>query len=1335
MEEDESVIDPNMGPMIPTIEEPEVVAPHPFLEGVPASMPEGMGAGYFAEQSENAQMQPKEVWRQTLDQSIVNSTIEYLQTTPQAMEELLSTGTAELEPHRELLTEGIPLHLHDNVMGSMTLAGATARRDRIIEDQRTQSRLAQQVGLSRGAIQLAGGLLDADLPLMFMSGGTLAAARTAGTVARSTRALTGSTALARVAGDTAVGVSGGALSGMVVSGIGNVVRDDYDVNGLFQMVMASAVTGGVLNPAVNTVLPDRMVWSEAARIEYQNNLRRMETDLQRDIADPNSALNNHTTPVNEADAASIPVRGPAVFTEEDSFDLVTQLDRGTDESAWAYGEMQRDVNVEGIGSGRDRFIEDADLINQAMNDVGMGGATRIGEGNSKIVFGTEDRVARVYHGRPDIAVDHPAVAVIQARRQVGMQEYEGRPLQTTGVTVDVLERVRPLNEEEATEFFTSGKIADWAEEQFTGTSIVLQDYNPANFGRRPNGDLVVFDGVTATDPEDLIKDLSYQGSVGAASLGTAPRAITGDVLGLANAGAPESIVQRSLEMQNWRQDYDYDSLYAADTANPFVRTLVGGQEYKVRIPFTETDVDLGNIAGTVFTLGQRDFTNLVHSRSPSANFVAAEILESASGLVRRGSSSAVLREMYHSSAMVHSAEALVDTRNAFFRERGLNPVRVESHRQFSRDLRLAMDSYYRTGKMPEQFADVIERIDRTHTEILGHMRGLDESRSVRGARDIEHRPGYFRYDWEPQNFLRVRQQVGEANMVRAFRDGYMRGSGLDADLAERLSKAIVRRFSDRGLGVGAADGRLLDIDSRSGIEAVLEGSGLGRADIDSIMRRLEVNTQERATKGFLRRRTDVDLNTTIPGTNLRLVDLMSDDIERSIQQYVGDAAGAASLAHKGIRDNADIETLKDTMMFEQSALGEVNMSREQIDAIFSQFTGGAHKGYIMGQQTSGVSPAVSMLTKATRASLLQRVGLTQLMDSANLFVANGVANSMEPVMARLGWNKPGQMSKEQLSNLHGELESLGTIVGQDHMLFRPHLSIDETELANNVYMQMAQTTLNSVERATNYASGQIHVTAAQQMVASAAVTTNIVRTLAGQQTNLTNRMLRDIGLEPHNVSELLSHIEEGIIKVDGGKVELNTSQWTDELRLEFGASISRAVSQQVQKGFVGETSVWMNSDIGKLLSSLKTFALTAVQKQTARNLMIGGKQHFLRAATWQLGFAYAVLTLSQTMQGSNMSATDRARLAVAYTPTMGTIPMVVDPITTMLGFDDLNFSPYGRYSSFIDTPVFEQTQKLMRAPGALMDMVSGDGDYDDMQNARAMFFMNWYGMKQVWESM
>ena len=1330
MEEDEVTTASVEGPSLPQVweplqpppvEGPETVPQNPFLEGVPLSAPEGAGRQAQREAEEEAQLplwqRGDSVGSNTISQSTLNSAFEYLQAIPEVVGELLESGTAELEPYRDELTKGVPLHLHDNVMGSLTYAGALARRSRILQDSKEQAQLAQQTGISRGAMQLAAGMIDADLPMILASGGTIAAARTAASVARTTRALTGSTSLARVAGDAAVGVTGGALSGAIVGGAGSAVRDDQDLSGMFQAIVAGAAMGGVLNPAIGTVGLDRQVWGEAARMEMQTALRRFETDLQRDLIDPESAINRHITPLSEVDQASTPVpRGP-VLVEHSGEKVVHVVGDGT---------------VTRVTPVQERYLDEPFVLRPTS-------VTPNADGTFTEV------VEEVRSFKPG---DNFSQADYAAYRQLNQQVYDAGYEWLDGTP------------------FNMGIKTD-------GTPVVL-DGTIIRRGDMPGAQRIVQKmqeaGVDNRTAMRMLQDEDFpvgSGSVGALSIGTSPQVVNVDqelanlnanrtaargstplpvnqwVQDLADAGATESVIRRSVTNREWASDYDYDSLFQEDTMDPWVSLLVGNADYEVNIPLTNRSINLGQIAGTAFTLGQRDFTNLVRSKSPGANFVAAEILESASGLVRRGSSSAVLKEMYHSSAMVHSAASLVDQRSAYFRQRGLNPFKGDSHKQFSRDLRLAMHDYYVTGRANPEFKDLIGNIDKTHMEILDRMKGLDEDRSVRGARDIDHQPGWFRYDWEPRHFTEVRQQVGEDALVRAFRDGYMSRHGIPSDLATTLGRATVRRFLDRGVGVGAADSRLLDLDSRNSIETILQQSGLPPAEVESALRRLEVNTQERTKKGYLKDRMDVELRTPIPGTNLKLVDLLSDDIERSIQQYVGDAAGAAALANKGIRDKADLEALKDTIMFEQSALREQGLERGQLDAIFSQFGGGAHKGFLMGRETSGVSPMTSMLTKSTRASLLGRAGLTQLMDLANGFVANGVRNMMEPVMAHLGWNRPGAMKKAEYKNLYDELQSLGVIVGQDHMLFRPHLSIDETEVANNVYMQMAQSALNTVERATNYASGQIHVTAAQQMVSAAAVTTNVMRALAGQETNLTNRMLRDIGLEPKEISDLVDLIRSGVIEVQGGTVKLNSSQWAshmgaDEaaaLSHEFGAAIFRAVHQQVQRGLIGETSVWMNSDIGRLLSALKTFAMTAVQKQTARNLMIGGKPYFIQAAAWQLGFAYAVLTLGQTVQGQDMGAVDRARLAVAYSATLGVAPMVVDPITTMLGFDDLNFSPYGRYTSYLDTPVFEQTQKLMQAPGAIGDMLTGEGDYNDMQNARAMFFLNWYGMQRVWEAM
>lgn len=1176
--EDESVIDPNTGPMIPTVEEPEVVAPHPFLEGVPASMPEGMGAGYFAQQTEDAQMQPKEVWRQTLHNSMVSGVVEALQVTPSVVEELYETGRADLSDHRERLTKDVPLHLHDEIMGSMTLAGAEARRVRILERSAREDRLAQQVGLSRGAISLAAGLLDADLPLMFATGGTLAAARTARAAATVTKRLTGSTALARVAGDTAVGLSGGALSGVVAGGAGALAVDDFDANDLGAFILSAAATGGVLNPAVGQVSLDRELWSAVDRQTFAARIREAEVQLFDDVANPESAINRAR---------------PMVFDVEDSI------------NAASLGTAQRAID-------------------------------------------------------PEVEIEN----------------------------------------------------------------MLFNERNPTE----------------------------------------TPRAVNPIVTALRAAGAEPAAIRRSLQSEEWRRggfeairDEDLQSravqmltgMYSKEVTIPFSKVTRVAEAFNtgmtrvsmpIRIPTTDRTYDIGSAAGYAFTMGVRDFTNLYKSRSASANFVASEILESASGLGRNGVTASMHREFILSSSLVHVSEPLVLARREHMAATGATSLSSRGNSQFAADARLAMQQYADTGELPTSPAmrNFIEANDRFQAEVLQHLQGISEDLSVRGARDVSFSKGHFRYQWDASKFVAAIRNVGRQEVVDAFARSYARRNGWNSRVANKVALATVRRFEARGLGNAAADSRIINADTSASIEKTLRDAQVDEADIAQIMARMTADSQTRAKAGFLRDRVEADLAETIGGSDMRLVDLMNDDLEQSVHQYATQAAGQAALANKGLRDSADVSNLKAAILAEGRANGEENLSSDFLDAVFSQFGGGAHSGIdpVTGKLTSGVSGITSGITSATRASLLQRMGLTSLMDLANIPVAHGVANFMEPVMARLGFNRSGKLSKADLEDIHSNLEASGMIAGQDHMIYRTEVVVDELGIADRQLLSGVLSGLRSVEKATYYASGHVHVLQQIQKFAAASSHVNAIRSIANDaRGTLSNRMLRDMGLTNETIQELQDAIQSGKLSVEPGNVSMDLGGVSKAAEQEYIVALYRSMHQQAQRSAIGETSVWMNSDIGRLLSSLKTFSMTAAQKQTARNLMIGGKPHFLAASAWQVGMSYAVLSLSQSIQGQDMSAADRARLAVTYSPTLGVFPMVVDPITTMLGFDSLNFSPYGRYSSYLDTPAFEQTQKLMRSPGAIADMVTGDGDYDDMQNARAMFFMNWYGMKQVWENM
>lgn len=125
------------------------------------------------------------------------------------------------------------------------------------------------------------------------------------------------------------------------------------------------------------------------------------------------------------------------------------------------------------------------------------------------------------------------------------------------------------------------------------------------------------------------------------------------------------------------------------------------------------------------------------------------------------------------------------------------------------------------------------------------------------------------------------------------------------------------------------------------------------------------------------------------------------------------------------------------------------------------------------------------------------------------------------------------------SPLHDANTRVGALLRAAEVSSRFGLPLHNLFVANGVARTMeptpSQRGMATIERATHFASGQIHVIAMQQEVAASAVTTNVLRTIAGEETNLTTRMLRDIGLEGDHLQELQDLIENNVIKVDDGK--------------------------------------------------------------------------------------------------------------------------------------------------------------------------------------------------------
>ncbi len=132
------------------------------------------------------------------------------------------------------LLEGIPYQHQDDIMEAPTLEAATRARARILEDLGRQQRSSAQ--WDGGGFELMGSLIDVDAPLMLMSGGMIAAAKTARTVARLTKN--------KRAIGLAQGTSGGLQAGIVVGAYDNLVRETAGEAEFVAAVIGGASLGG-----------------------------------------------------------------------------------------------------------------------------------------------------------------------------------------------------------------------------------------------------------------------------------------------------------------------------------------------------------------------------------------------------------------------------------------------------------------------------------------------------------------------------------------------------------------------------------------------------------------------------------------------------------------------------------------------------------------------------------------------------------------------------------------------------------------------------------------------------------------------------------------------------------------------------------------------------------------------------------------------------------------------------------------------------------------------------------------------------------------------------------
>lgn len=529
-----------------------------------------------------------------------------------------------------------------------------------------------------------------------------------------------------------------------------------------------------------------------------------------------------------------------------------------------------------------------------------------------------------------------------------------------------------------------------------------------------------------------------------------------------NVQNPNSKPSWSQATDQWAKDEDWASKQKATQQNLFYR--IANDALMADDPFWAKG--LAKFA----TVTQRDYMDLQNSKAAGANFLAGAILESANGFGRAGSTAATLMELNAAKMASLVIPDLAKNTLEWARANGKTLVgRYGMSPAHTKELNLLVIKEMNARRLGKPLST--DPYVKTIADNIGKMntvaRELMQRTGVHGARNLKDSPGYLSNKWRPQAFM----QFSEKDVVDAFASGYQAAGtfGLP-DVARAVGKAMWDRQTNKARGIDAPDAKLMSLDSRESIENLLIQSGMPAKKVESVMRRLTKDISDRGKRGYLHSRNEVDLDTPIGQTQYTLADLIDPDIGATLSRYIRSVSGQSALAAKGLKSEGDINRLLTAINEQRAAVGEDPIPKDKYRAILSPFTtGGATTGYLGGWVNHGIDPYSATLLQATRTSLLQQLGLSQLMDTPNIIIANGLSRFVESGINPL----INAASKAERTKLLEDLESMGVILGRDHELFAPHLQLDDVRplARDDWFIRYVQPFVQNAEKYTNFLSG------------------------------------------------------------------------------------------------------------------------------------------------------------------------------------------------------------------------------------------------------------------------
>lgn len=552
-------------------------------------------------------------------------------------------------------------------------------------------------------------------------------------------------------------------------------------------------------------------------------------------------------------------------------------------------------------------------------------------------------------------------------------------------------------------------------------------------------------------------------------------------------------------------------------------------------------------------------------------------------------------------------------RDEWAREQGVNRIKMHLHagkaaKDFDNAVVLEMRGI-------DQGSPAIKKAAEARRDNLSLALKMQKEAGVRGFENVEDNASYWSFMPDFHKMQRAVAKHDVEPVIETLTGSYMNGRfKLSENSARMVAQATYRRTMQKGLSEDQLSKYQLSQADMGSLRADMEASGVPTGMIDDFLEEIERTSLEENVSN--RAKLSLGASQTYVGPNgLRMVDIIDTSINVTTK-YNQEAAANAALARTGFKSRAEAEAaLDETERQAKNALPRGDVDGESYETRSGNITEEAKtirdSIKLLYGESLDVDPGAGLKAsrnarKLTNIVALQWNGFASAGEASNQIVNMGLMTNLRNTRFRdfLSFGKiRGSEDLQSVGDLVGAYGQLGASIKDNNYTLH---TIDEYNMGR--LERIFNNAMGWLSNKSQIFSGFRSVQNGLENIALRSMQDRFVRIAEGkiEPTQRDFDEMERAGLTREQIDEVLTSIRENpeyVTTSDGREVRVFSGKHLNpSLKEDLGAAMTMMLSRNMQRGFVGETPLWMSKETGKLLTQFRSFGIVSTEKQTAAGL-------------------------------------------------------------------------------------------------------------------------------------